>query len=105
MSVTFVYDKRLGISIPHMACEWETINKAEQEAILAEWEKSRGDIPDRVKELEDEINHLQQRLYDENDFVMSCKLNDEISELASTINDLWIWYRTGATISQQKKHA
>ncbi len=50
-------------------------------------------IPDRIKELEHYINAKQHHLNNEEDFEISCKLNSEIADLASIINDLWLWYR------------
>ncbi|OQP01541.1 hypothetical protein B1689_04345, partial [Geobacillus sp. 44C] len=41
------------------------------------------------------------QLSDENDFERSCRLNSEIAELASIINDLWIWYRMNQTVSMR----
>ena len=34
-------------------------------------------------------------------FIRSCELNSEIGELASIINDLWIWDRTNEEISKK----
>lgn len=66
----------------------------EQEVILLEWERIRGTIPDRIGELDVEIERLQDELAGEDNFDRSCKINHEISERASEINDLWLWYRT-----------
>jgi hypothetical protein len=99
MLVTFIYDPRLGIKVPSLEKPWDEIDAYTQSKILAKWEKVRGDIPDRIKELERQINHLQGQLYRENDFNRSCELNSEIAELASIINDLWIWYRTGDEVT------
>ncbi|WP_096189722.1 hypothetical protein [Evansella halocellulosilytica] len=104
MSITFVYDERLGISIPNLSCEWKSLSQSQQENTISEWETYRGDIPERVKEIEHEINQLQERLYIEDDFDRSCHLNEQISELASVINDLWIWYRTNASVTESKTH-
>lgn len=98
MSVTFVYDSRLGISIPELETPWNQLNKETQSDILDKWESVRGHIPDRIKQLEGIINDLQAQLYRESDFKRSCELNSQIAETASVINDLWIWYRTGDEI-------
>lgn len=95
----FVYDRRLGIQLPKLADHWEHYHKETQEKILMEWETIRGTIPDRMKQLEEEINRKQAQLYEEENFERSCRLNSEIADLASTINDLWIWYRTNQKIS------
>lgn len=98
MEYEFVYDERLGIRLPYLYAEWETYARETQAEILFEWEAIRGTIPERIEELENEINEKQARLGQEEDFATSCQLNSEISELASIINDLWIWFRTRQTI-------
>lgn len=99
MKENFAFDQRLGIQIPELVMEWDEISREMQEDILFYWEKIRGTIPDRIKELEDQINRKQAQLSEENDFGRSCELNSEIAELASIINDLWLWYRVDQNIS------
>lgn len=99
----FHYDERLGISIPKLHTEWENLDTETQTNLLMEWEKIRGDIPYRIKQLEETINKLQMALYEEDDFEKSCEINDEIANVASIINDLWIWYRTDGEISDNEK--
>ncbi len=101
MTYTFTNDGRLGIKLPLLEQSWNNYTKETQESILAEWETIRGKIPDRIKYLENEINDRQSQLYQEEDFERSCELNSEISELASIINDLWIWYRTNNHITSK----
>ncbi|MEH7425154.1 hypothetical protein V7151_00795, partial [Priestia megaterium] len=69
--------------------------------ILLTWESIRGQIPDKIQSLEKSINQKQTALEDETNFIRSCELNSEIGELASIINDLWIWYRTNEEISKK----
>jgi hypothetical protein len=95
----FRYDSRLGIEIPHLVDEWDQYNNETREVILFQWEKIRGSIPDRISDLEAEINRKQAALSNEADFKKSCELNSEIAELASIINDLWLWYRTNQDLS------
>lgn len=97
----FSYNEQLGIPIPSFDREWEQYPENIQQTILYEWEKIRGRIPDRIAELEELINTKQAQLSDEGNFIKSCKLNSEISELASIINDLWLWYRTNQNISEK----
>lgn len=99
MKEDFTFDSRLGIYIPDLRADWNQYSKANQESILYCWERIRGSIPDRIADLEQEINHKQAQLSDENDFPRSCQLNTEISELASIINDLWLWYRADQRVS------
>ncbi|MDQ1144754.1 hypothetical protein QE429_001581 [Bacillus sp. SORGH_AS 510] len=100
----FSFNQRLGISLPDITVEWEQYSKEVQQDILFHWENIRGSIPDRIAELEDEINYKQAQLSDENDFTRSCELNQEIAELASIINDLWLWYRANQTLSTKAHH-
>lgn len=101
MSAHFIYDERLGIRLPHLQKEWDMYTKEEQAEILLEWETIRGKIPDRIIELEQQINEKQRQLGEENDFSRSCTLNFEIAALASIINDLWIWYRMNQTVTNR----
>ncbi|OIU70988.1 hypothetical protein [Rossellomorea aquimaris] len=94
MSSHFSYNRRLKIDLPCLSKEWSMYPSHLKEAILLEWERIRGAIPDRIGEIDEEIEELQSRLGEEEDFEESCRLNSEISEKASQINDLWIWYRT-----------
>jgi hypothetical protein len=90
----FSYNRRLKIDLPSLSEDWGMYPQHVKEAILLEWERIRGSIPDRIGEIDDEIEELQTRLGQEEDFEESCRLNSEISKKASQINDLWIWYRT-----------
>ncbi|RFU70770.1 hypothetical protein D0469_05430 [Peribacillus saganii] len=99
MDEIFFFDKRLGISIPVFKKEWDQYSKDIQQNILFHWEKIRGTIPDRIKELENIINEKQSLLSIESDFAVSCRLNTEIAEHASTINELWLWFRVNQSVS------
>ena len=90
----FSYNSRLGIHLPRVSKDWPSYSSGEQEIILLEWERVRGMIPYRIQEIEVEIERLQAELAQEDNFDRSCMINGEISERASEINDLWIWYRT-----------
>lgn len=99
MNDLFVYNERLGIFIPTLIKEWDEYDKTIQQKILLQWDHIRGSIPDRIKALEVIINRKQDELSNENDFAQSCVLNSEISELASIINDLWLWFRLNQNMS------
>ena len=105
MNDLFVFNERLGISIPTLLKEWDEYESNIQQSILLHWENIRGSIPDRIRDLETVINRKQSELANENDFNRSCELNFEISELASIINDLWLWYRTQQDVSDKKMHS
>jgi hypothetical protein len=103
MKEHFTFDQRLGISIPNLNMEWAQYSEETQQDILFHWEQIRGSIPDRIAELENMINQKQAQLSEESNFKTSCKLNSEIAELASIINDLWLWYRANQTM-EDKMH-
>lgn len=99
----FLYDSRLGISVPSLQKDLDQYSQKSQQSILFRWERIRGRIPDRISELEQEITQKLTELSDEHDFMRSCRLNNEIAELASIINDLWIWYRTHDEVNDVQK--
>ncbi len=96
----FKYDKRLKIFLPHLNVNWNQYNLATQNKIVEHWEQIRGGIPDRIHDLEEQINQKQAELNQEDDFNKSCQLNEDIADLASIINDLWIWFRTTQSITK-----
>ncbi|WP_100405109.1 hypothetical protein [Bacillus solitudinis] len=102
MEIEFVYNDRLGISLPQLYVTWEELDTVSQAKILAEWEDIRGRIPERVIETEKKINQTLASLTQESDFNRSCELNHEMAELASIINDLWIWFRIDPSVSTYK---
>ncbi|MDM5339389.1 hypothetical protein QUF84_19500 [Fictibacillus enclensis] len=99
MRSDFEFNGRLGIALPRLEQPWDDYSAARQSEILAEWETVRGTIPDRIARIEETINQKQEALGEEDNFETSCRLNWEIAELASIINDLWLWYRTHQDIS------
>lgn len=99
MKEYFSFDQRLGIEIPDFARDWDDFRKEIQNEVLFYWEQIRGTIPDRIVELEKLINQKQAQLSNESSFTRSCELNNEIADLASIINDLWLWYRANQTVS------
>lgn len=104
MEEFFELNDRLGILLPKLDKEWHEYSIKEQQMILAAWENIRGHIPDRIKELEVIINSKQAELDKEENFARSCRLNSEIAEMASIINDLWIWYRLNQSLAEDKVH-
>lgn len=100
----FIWDERLGIRIPVLGKEWEQYARGEQERILVEWEMIRGSIPDRIKAIEEDLMGLQEQLNIEPDFLQSCRLNSDIAELASRINELNLWYRVNQELGAGRVH-
>ncbi|WP_066258141.1 hypothetical protein [Neobacillus drentensis] len=103
MKENFTFDDRLGILIPDLK-DLSDFSLKDQEEILLNWEQIRGSIPDRIRDLEIQINQKQALLSNESNFPRSCKLNSEIAELASIINDLWLWYRANEVLSTKVHH-
>ncbi|WP_050181124.1 hypothetical protein [Domibacillus robiginosus] len=99
----FQYDKRLGVPVPILQHDWLLYTIEERQQITLEWETIRGTIPDRIRELEKQIHRKQSQLNEEENFDQSCRLNTEISELASVINDLWLWFRTTPDVYEERK--
>ncbi|MGN7455352.1 hypothetical protein ACTHPH_11130 [Paenibacillus pasadenensis] len=98
----FVPDARLGIDLPRLDRNWDQYDAAEQMGIVEQWELIRGRIPDVIFALERQIVLLQRELDEEEDFARSCRLNSDIAELASRINDLHIWYRVNQEIEARR---
>src|SRR4051794_37236830 len=101
MEEYFIHNERLGIHLPALDLTWDLFPHDIQQSILMHWEQIRGRIPDRIATLETMINMKQAQLSDESDFKLSCQLNSEIAELASIINDLWLWFRTSQDIKEK----
>jgi hypothetical protein len=99
MNYSFDYNERLGIKLPVFTLEWEDYSKQERSDLLLQWEQIRGTIPDRIQKLEAVIIMKQNQLDREDDFPTSCRLNSEIAELASTINDLHLWFRVNQEVN------
>jgi hypothetical protein len=101
MEEYFFQDKRLGIPLPKSDLEWNHLSADVQQSILMQWETIKGSIPDRIAGLENHINRKQAQLFEENNFQISCQLNGEIADLASIINDLWLWFRKNQYVTQK----
>lgn len=95
----FAYDARLGILAPCLTKPWDEFSEAEQSDILYYWETVRGAIPDRVFAFERRIVELQRRMDMEERFDEVCRLNWDIAEYASRINDLHILFRVNQDIA------
>lgn len=100
----FVYDERLDIHVPMLERPFDEYELDEWLAMIAYWEEVRGRIPTKVMVLEQSIEHMLNEMNEETDFERSCRLNGEIAELASRINDLLIWYRTVQEEPSAKRH-
>jgi hypothetical protein len=102
----FRYSERHGIRVPCLTNDWDELNLEYQTSLLSEWEMIRGNIPEHVIRFEEKIKVKQQQLFEEDDFDESCRINGDISDLASRINDLHIWFRTQQDLDgEAKKHS
>lgn len=101
MSAIFRMDERLGIELPCLEKDWTDYTEKERSDILLYWEQIRGTIPEQIKRLEKKIVRKQVQLDEEENFETSCRLNSDIAELASTINDLHIWFRINQEIESR----
>ncbi|WP_255374455.1 hypothetical protein [Cohnella sp. OV330] len=106
LEAQFALDDRLGIPLPRFGVPWEEMNALERAGVVERWELIRGRIPDAIMAREAEIRRLLAELFEEEDFVRCCSLNDEIAETASVIHDLQIWYRTQQDLEEEniKRH-
>lgn len=99
----FRLNDRLGIEVPALTVDWDGLSREKQMSLLSRWENIRGTIPDHVRRFEDRIRKLQTDLFEEDDFATSCRLNSDIADLASRINDLHIWFRTQQDLDDDTK--
>lgn len=104
ISYEFIFNERLQIALPKLHLRWEQYSAEERAQMLKEWEEIRGRIPEQIKAFERIINMKQDHLNREENFITSCQLNTQISEVASRINDLHLWYRLNQVISVDKSH-
>lgn len=100
----FRFDERLGISLPALDRDWESYEPGVRESVVACWEQIRGAIPERIRELEQQINEKQAQMDTEPDFAACCRINSDIAELASRINDLHIWFRIRQDVHPVRMH-
>lgn len=89
----FKFNERMGIQIPLVYVDWEELPLSDREDIITRWESIRGQIPDRILELDRLVEALQLKVNQEENWEEVCKLFHQISTIASTINELNIWYR------------
>jgi hypothetical protein len=101
----FRYNERLGIEVPYIYADWEQFTQEEQYQIIYRWEKVRSEIPDHIKYLEKMIHERELKLQIEDDFQFFCQLSAEISDLASRIIDLNLWFRTQEEVTTSKGHS
>ena len=87
----FVFDERLGIRLPETDRDWWLYSLDEQAEMIEEWERIKSRIPDRIKELEDDINAKHLEISEEDDWDRVCELYEQYFAIASVINDLNIW--------------
>lgn len=100
----FLYDSRIGIHVPVLEQAFEQYTFEERQLMIVDWENIRGTIPTRVMDLEKDIELKLTEMGNELNFEISCRLNGEIADLASKINELHIWYRISADVIETRRH-
>ncbi|MBX6351797.1 MAG: hypothetical protein IRZ10_00570 [Thermoflavifilum sp.] len=98
VSCYFRFDERLGIECPAFDPPFESLPRPIQEAALAYWEKVRSGIPDRIQSFETRINALLARIQETDDWDEITRCFDEISDLATRIQDLNLWARVDPSL-------
>lgn len=96
----FVLDKRMGIKLPKLNKDWEEFTHEDQVEIIRTWESERAKIPERIKEIEEEIMEKQDSMFDIS-FEDYIKLHTDIVDLSSALNDLYIWFRTEGELTHK----
>ncbi|BCJ86800.1 hypothetical protein [Effusibacillus dendaii] len=89
----FALNERLGIELPYLHTDWEELSHEERHDMILRWEKIKAHIPDRIMEVEKQIEQRQLQVAQEEDWDTVCRLYEEIYTFASIINDLHIWAR------------
>jgi hypothetical protein len=95
----FVYDQRLGIELPQQDREWWEYSLQAQAEMIERWEAIKARIPDRIKELEKQIDEKHHEISREDDWERVCQLYEEYFAIASVINDLNIWAKVEPGLS------
>jgi hypothetical protein len=98
----FHLDTRLGIEVPNSDLPFEALPLSEQEAVLSHWERIRAMIPDRIRELEQVIEDLLAQIQLEEDWDAIVRRFDDISEIASRINELNTWLRVDPSLASPR---
>ncbi|WP_025028312.1 hypothetical protein [Caldalkalibacillus mannanilyticus] len=103
-NVEFIYNERLGIELPTFNTDWELLTPEEQHQVIFKWETIRATIPDRIAALERMIAEREGQLQVEDNFPIFCRLSAEISDYASRVIDLNLWFRTQEEATSTKVH-
>lgn len=89
----FRFDERLGIEVPDFPAAYEDMDADTQGRIVAEWERIRARIPDRIIVIESQITALLREIEQDDDWDAIVRRFHTISDLASQISDLNGWRR------------
>lgn len=88
------YDKRLGLNLPNLECEYEDMPKKVQAEFELACQKIASQIPERIKLLEAQYMERYFRLQEVVDLEGFDRLLEEMNDLSSRICDLNLLYRT-----------
>ncbi|GGJ06693.1 hypothetical protein GCM10010885_14800 [Alicyclobacillus cellulosilyticus] len=89
----FLLDERLGIPLPNPELEFEQLTPAEQEEVIAQWERIKARIPEQILKFEAVIEDKLRQVHEREDWDEIAALFAEISDYASRINELNTWRR------------
>lgn len=101
----FQYNDRLKIELPTFYVEWEELSTKEQYEVIRRWEQTRAQIPDLIKEFERMVQERELQLQIEDDNPTFIQLSKEITDYASRIIDLNLWFRTDEEVASSKIHS
>lgn len=94
----FYLDRRLGMELPDLSTDFESLSALEQEDTLYRWEAIRARIPERIMHFEKVIENILAAVHQEEDWDTIVQYFSEISDYASRIAELNTWQRIDQTL-------
>jgi len=95
----FVYNEEIGIETPILHIPYEQLSKEELDALHHKMEKVSGQIPERIRELEQKYKELYKQFTEQESDSQFYEGMNRINELSRKIGELNIWY-----LRMQGKH-
>jgi hypothetical protein len=89
----FRHNDRLCIPLPAFPQPFEEMAPTDQEDVIVVWESIRARIPDRILELEHNIQSHLDTIRETDDWEQIIALFNQISDIASRIAELNTWQR------------
>lgn len=91
---SLVFDSRLGLKRPRLHTEYEALTPEQQEAFELACLEICAEIPERIRLYEQQYMHYYAQLTDVEDESVFDRLNAQMNDLSSRINDLNLLYLT-----------